>query len=407
MRRIPGAALSRVSRPCPDPHWQPVPASIQEVSTTAARHAQPRAWLRAVVWLVEEARLHPKAGEATLRVARDLARRMDYIEGTVLYDLDGTATRCALSRATVKRHVAYLRELGCLAWARHGSRRNLRLPGRAYAGTATVYVATIPYAYDRAHGHRVGGRGFRARVVGVPVPAAGNARVAEPGCRGREPQSLDARSRTGAVEMRGRLKDTPRRRARTRTTARANSSAPRSPMQVAADIRIAARVRPLVPWTQGEGLRRLAHALRPLIDEGLSTHDVAAELTSWWLTWRPAAPAAYITARLRDRASASPYDDLSAYAHSQTARPQTADHNADPTSNPTWQAWLQQRRAATEFAVDRRTDDDRRHARLYSWDRWEEVAAHYAADPDDALDLYGTRLCAYAVKRASIGCRRP
>ncbi|WP_093708680.1 hypothetical protein [Streptomyces sp. 2131.1] len=178
-------------------------------------------------------------------------------------------------------------------------------------------------------------------------------------------------------------------------------------MQVAADIRIAARVRPLVPWTQGEGLRRLAHALRPLIDEGLSTHDVAAELTSWWLTWRPAAPAAYITARLRDRASASPYDDLSAYAHSQTARPQTADHNADPTSNPTWQAWLQQRRAATEFAVDRRTDDDRRHARLYSWDRWEEVAAHYAADPDDALDLYGTRLCAYAVKRASIGCRRP
>ncbi|MGQ4351701.1 cell wall protein [Streptomyces drozdowiczii] len=360
-----------------------------------------------MVWLVEEARLHPKAGEATLRVARDLARRMDYIEGTVLYDLDGTATRCALSRATVKRHVAYLRELGCLAWARHGSRRNLRLPGRAYAGTATVYVATIPYAYDRAHGHRVGGRGFRARVVGVPVPPAGNARVAGPGCRGREPQSLDARSRTGAVEMRGRLKDTSRRRARARTIARAGGSAPRSPMQVAADIRIASRVRPLVPWTQGEGLRRLAHALRPLIDGGLSAHDVAAELTSWWLTWRPSDPAAYITARLRDRASASPYDDVSAYAHLRTAHPRTADHNADPTGNPAWQAWLQQRSSATEFAVDRRTDDDRRHARLYSWDRWEEVAAHYATDPDDALDLYGTRLCAYAVKRASIGCRWP
>lgn len=403
MRRIPGAAPSRVSHSCPDPHWQPVPTSKQEVSTTAAHHAQPRAWLRAVVWLVEEARLHPKAGEATLRVARDLARRMDYIEGTVLYDLDGTATRCALSRATVKRHVAYLRELGCLAWARHGSRRNLRLPGRAYAGTATVYVATIPYAYDRAHGHRVGGRGFRARVVGVPVPPAGNTAVKRPDCRGREPQSLDARSRTGAVEMRGRFKDTPRSGARTRTTARAGGSAARSPMQVATDIRIAAHVRPLVPWTQGEGLRRLAHALRPLIDEGLNTQDLAAELTSWWLTWRPSDPAAYITARLRDRASASPYDDVSVDAHPQTAHPQTAD----PTGNPAWQAWLQQRRTATEFGEHRRTDDDRRHARLYSWDRWEEVAAHYAADPDDALDLYGTRLCAYAVKRASIGCRRP
>ncbi|MFJ3084902.1 cell wall protein [Streptomyces sp. NPDC086838] len=365
-----------------------------------------------MVWLVEEARLHPKAGEATLRVARDLARRMDYIEGTVLYDLDGTATRCALSRATVKRHVAYLRELGCLAWAHHGSRRNLRLPGRAYAGTATVYVATIPYAYDRARGHRVGGRGFRARVVGVPGPPAGNTEVGRPGCRGREPQSLDARSRTGAVEMRGRLKDTtPRRGARARTTARAGGSARRSPMQVAADIRIAARVRPLVPWTQGEGLRRLAHALRPLIDEGLSTHDVAAELTSWWLTWRPADPAAYITARLRDRASASPYDDVSADGHPQTAHPQNAHPTTHPTAapvgNPAWQAWLQQRRTATEFGEDRRTDDDRRHARLYSWDRWEDVAAHYATDPDDALDLYGTRLCAYAVKRASIGCRRP
>ncbi|MFE6761965.1 cell wall protein [Streptomyces sp. NPDC057689] len=364
-----------------------------------------------MAWLVEEARLHPKAGEATLRVARDLARRMDYIEGTVLYDLDGTATRCALSRATVKRHVAYLRELGCLAWARHGSRCNLRLPGRAYAGTATVYVATIPYAYDQAHGHRVGGRGFRARVVGarvvgVPVPPAGNTEVERPGCRGREPQSLDVRSRTGAVEMRGRLKNTPRSGARARTTARAGGSARRSPMQVAADIRIAAHVRPLVPWTQGEGLRRLAHALRPLIDEGLNTHDLAAELTSWWLTWRPADPAAYITARLRDRASASPYDDVPADAHPQTAGP-TTDITADPTGNPAWQAWLQQRRTATEFGEDRRTDDDRRHARLYSWDRWEEVAAHYAADPDDALDLYGTRLCAYAVKRASIGCRRP
>ncbi|MEE4489311.1 hypothetical protein [Streptomyces sp. BE230] len=47
--------------------------------------------------------------------------------------------------------------------------------------------------------------------------------------------------------------------------------------------------------------------------------------------------------------------------------------------------------------------DDRRHARLCGWDHWAEIATHYDADPDDALDLYGTRLCCYAVKRTTQG----
>lgn len=393
MRRVLGAAPRRVSQPCPDPDWQPVPRPFQEVSTTAARHAQPRAWLRAVVWLVEEARLHPRAGEATLRIARDLAGRMDYTAGTVLYDLDGTAARCALSKATVKRHVAYLRELGALVWVRHGSRRNLRLPGRPYAGTATIYAATIPYVHDRAHGSRIGGQGFRARVVGVPVPPVQTTAAGGSGGRGREPQSLAARPRKPVVEVDGTIEDTPRRRARPRTASRPGNSTPRSPFQVAADIRTAAQVRPHVPWTQGEGLRRLAYALRPLIDQGLDAHDIAAELTSWWITWRPARPAAYITAQLRDLAAGAPHGDLSAEA----AHP----HAAGPAHNPAWQAWLRQRATAAELREPQRTDDDRRHARLYGWDRWAEIAEHYTTDPDDALDLYGTRLCCYAVKRAS------
>ncbi|TXS44688.1 cell wall protein [Streptomyces sp. OR43] len=363
------------------------------MSTTAARHAQPRVWLRAVVWLVKEAGLHPKAGEATLRVARDLAGRMDYTAGTVLYDLDGTAARCALSRATVKRHVGYLRELGALVWVRHGSRRNLRLPGRPYAGTATIYAATIPYVHDRAHGHRIDGQGFRARVVGVPVPAERASAAGGSGRRVREPQSLAARPRTPVVEVDGKLEDTPRRRARPRTASRPGNSTPRSPLQVAADIRTAARVRPRVPWTQGEGLRRLAYALRPLIDQGLDAHDIAAELTSWWVDWRPARPAAYIAAQLRNRTAAAPREDLPG----EPAHP----HAAGPTGNAAWQEWLRQRAAATELREPQRTDDDRRHARLYGWDRWAEIADHYATDPDDALDLYGTRLCCYAIKRSS------
>ncbi|WP_328894186.1 hypothetical protein [Streptomyces sp. NBC_00236] len=356
------------------------------MSTTAARHAQPRAWLRAVVWLVEEAGLHPKAGEATLRIARDLAGRMGYIAGTVLYDLDGTAARCALSRATVKRHVGYLRELGALAWVRHGSRRNLRLPGRPYAGTATIYAATISSAYDRARGNRIQGHGFEARVVGVPGPP-GHTSVAK-----REPQSLTARPRKPIAEADETFKDTPRRRARPQAASRPGKSTLRSPLQVAADIRIAAQVRPHIPWTQGEGLRRLAYGLRPLIDQGLDAPDIAAELTSWWITWRPAQPAAYITAQLRDRTTVAAHEKLPAEPH---------PHTAQPTGNPAWQAWLRQRATATELREPQRTDDDRRHARLHGWDQWAEVADHYTTDPDDALDLYGTRLCAYAVKRTS------
>ncbi|MEU1435778.1 cell wall protein [Streptomyces sp. NPDC005775] len=364
------------------------------MSATTARHAQPRAWLRAVVWLIEEAGLHPKAGEATLRVARDLARRMDYIAGTVLYDLDGTATRCALSRATVKRHVGYLRELGALAWARHGSRRNLRLPGRAYAGTATVYAATIPYVYDRAHGNRLDGQGFRARVVGMTGLPVDNSAADTPDHRVREPQSLGPHPRVPKTDAAEKCKDTPRRRAKPRATSRPGGPTPRSPLQVAADIRIAARVRPHIPWAQIEGLRRLAYALRPLIDQGLDAHDIAAELTSWWLDWRPARPAAYISAHLRERTTATPYEARSTNLH---------PHTAEPIGNPAWQAWLRQRATAKEFPEPQRTDDDRRHARLYGWDRWAEIADHYATDPDDALDLYGTRLCSYAGKRASNG----
>lgn len=398
MRRALDAAPRRVSQPCPDPHWQPVPRPLQEVSATTARHAQPQAWLRAVAWLVEKTGLHPRAGEATLRIARDLAGRMDYVAGTVLYDLDGTAARCALSRATVKRHIGYLRELGALVWVRHGSRRNLRLPGRPYTGTATIYAATIPFVYDRAHGNRTDGLGFTARVVGVPVPPVHNSAGGSSDGQGREPQSLRTHPHVPRIEVAGKCKNTPRRRARSRAACHPGRPTSRSPLQVATDIRIAAQVRPHIPWAQSEGLRRLAYALRPLIDRGMEAHDIAAELTSWWLSWRPARPAAYITAQLRDRLAAAPDEAASAEAHPDTA---------GPTGNPAWQAWLRQRATATEFREPQRTDDDRRHARLYSWDRWAEVADHYATDPEDALDLYGARLCAYAVKRAPGGWRGP
>lgn len=401
MRPTTGAASRCAPPPCPAPAWAPVPRAMQEVGSTHARHSQPRAWLTAVTWLVG-AGLHPRATETTLTVARDLAARMDYLLGFVLYDLEGTAARCGVSTATVKRHVRVLRELGALAWHRHGSKKNLRIPGRPYTATATIYAATVPAAYDKAMGHRLDGAGYRARVAGVTeegraLAAKAAARTKPhpvdnrpprtPGCTGPAPHSRRRRHHLPTADQDGWVNYTSRTcapRARDAVRRRAGSSG-RRPWQVARDIHIARRVRPLVGWTQPEGLRRLAFALRPLIDRGLEAHDIAAELIGMAAGWRPARPAAYIAAALARDRPAAPAD------------PAHGEPTCDPATHREWQQWLNSRRPDTPA----RTDDDRRHARLYAWDQWYEVATHYDDDPDDALDLYGTRLCAYAVGRAA------
>lgn len=235
---------------------------------------------------------------------------MDYRLGSVLYDLEGTAARCGVSTATVKRHVRVLRELGALVWQRHGTKRNLHLPGRPYAGTATIYAATIPAAYDSAVGHRLDGAGYEARVCGVTEAARERARQAaleesqpvhNPGVKHRSsarraPHSSGPHHDVRKAEVSGKVNYTSRRRA-------ASGRAPRRPpLQVARDIALARQVRPLVAWTQHEGLRRLAYALRPLIDRGLAARDIAGELCGLAAGWRPVRPAAWITAALaRDR----------------------------------------------------------------------------------------------------------
>ncbi|MEV7401756.1 hypothetical protein AB0N93_15355 [Streptomyces sp. NPDC091267] len=156
----------------------------------------------------------------------------------------------------------------------------------------------------------------------------------------------------------------------------------RRPHQVARDIDIARQVRPLVPWIQREGLRRLAYSLRPLLDRGLDSHAIAAELQGLALGWRPRQPAAFITAALTGESGPREVRLVS----------------VEPGPSEAWHGWLASRGPQAEPV---RTDDDRRYARLYGWDRWREIAAHYDDDPDDALDLYGTRLCGYAVGRAA------
>ncbi|MFD5694380.1 cell wall protein [Streptomyces rubiginosohelvolus] len=329
------------------PGEQLVPEEDQDVIRTRSRRAEPRAWLRAVVWLVA-AGLHPGAGPSTVLVARDLSVRMDYRRGIVVYGLAGVVKRTRLSTATVKRHVRVLRELGALAWMVHGSKRNLAAPGETYMATATIYGAVIPPAYDDAMGHRLTGSGYEARVCGV-TPAGRELAVADATARadarqdqrrtgrstqgvrsgaptarpvdnsvvdkacsaGREPHSLGRYHRAPAVDVERGCNYIPRERASCRT-ARVSSpkisfnsdGSRRTAAQTRAGIAVIQQVRPLVNWTQREGLRPLEVALRPLTDAGWDAHMVAAELHSWMLSWNPARPAAYIRASLAQQAAA-------------------------------------------------------------------------------------------------------
>lgn len=302
--------------------FAPVRGAAQEVACTASRRSGPRRWLRAVRWLIA-AGLHARANATTRRVADDLAARMDYDTGHVRYGLDETAARLGIGRASVARHVAILRELGALAWAQHGTRHNIRraLGLKGYAATATVYAATIPPVYDHAMGHTVIGSGYGARIVidqrgcntvpkAVSKPAApvDNPAVDNSGPLALETPSLTCAEEEGKLKVDGGSNYTSPAsrdsRVPTQRSSKNNSSGTgRHALQVAKDIRIARQVRPLVTWTQREGLRRLAFALRPLIDRGLDAYGIAAFLNGLCDSsrWRPKAPANYIRTVLADR----------------------------------------------------------------------------------------------------------
>jgi hypothetical protein len=387
-----------------DGQVEPVRGAAQEVQRTASRRTGPRRWLRAVEWLIA-AGLHGRANATTLTVAQDLAARMDFTTGHVRYAIDGMVARLGISKPTIKRHVAYLRELGALAWVVHGTRSNIRraLGLGGYAGTATVYAATIPAAYDHAMGHTIVGTGYEARVVidqrgRTPAPVD-NPPVDDQDSEGCEPPSLTVVKEVGQVQVVGGFKDTPRIAARetapiphqTTKSSSKGGARRRTPQQVEWEIRETKLVRALVNWVQGERrTRRLAFVLRPFFDRGLRAHDIAGELHGMALGWKPKRPAEFIHAALAEQSAAD------AQLVADEKRRQEA----------TWQEQVAKAaadRASLEalfapLAAAQRTDDERRLARL-DWSIWPDVAEHYADDPDDALDLYGERLCTYAVRQ--------
>lgn len=381
----------------------------QEVAHTKSRQTGPRRWLRAAQWLIA-AGLHGRANATTLKVAEDLAARMDYTTGHVRYCMLDIADRLGIDKATVKRHIKVLRELGALAWVQHGTLANVRrtLGLKGYAATATVYAAVIPPAYDHAMGHTIVGSGYRARIVidqrGQAQETVDNpesAPVENPGPGRCAPPSRTGVKEVGQVDLVGGFNYTEQARPPKAQIPRQRSEINGRP-RTAADVQKAGKtvrlVRALVNWTQAVPLRRLEYVLRPWTDRGWDALRIADELNGICsgVRWKPRRPDAFIRAHIATAAAHE--EDL--------ARTSTwTDPDDDMASLIKLFGTDTSTLAAAQEPV--RTDADRQYAQLYAWSQWEEVAAHYADDPDDALDLYGTRLCAYATgKQAALAERQ-
>ncbi|MFI0220245.1 hypothetical protein [Streptomyces lydicus] len=290
--------------------------SDQHISSTCSRRLRDSEdWLAAVEDL---AAAHPRSSTTTMRVARDIAARMpNSKDGHVAYALRDMMKRLRLARSTVTTHVRVLRELGLLAWVSHGSSHNIlrtRLkdrfrPGTGYRGTATIYAPCAPPHWDHARGRLRDGHGYRSRIRAYTPQGRAQAVVVARGRRAaasarRTPSFTSLPPSLPAAEV--REINTPRARLTTPTATR-RSATHRSgktgytPQETKAAIAYAQRVRLDVWWTQATGERRLAFALRPLIQAGYTAQEAAHELTGWSVCLRPRDPAAYIRAELRRR----------------------------------------------------------------------------------------------------------
>ncbi|MFI7096798.1 hypothetical protein [Streptomyces lydicus] len=393
----------------PDATWTPVRGDDQELAATASRRTGPRRWLRAVTWLIS-AGLHPKANATTLRLAEDLAARMDFDTGWVLYGLDRLAARLRISRATAKRHVKYLRELGALVFVTHGTQRNSRRARglEGYAPTATTYAATIPVSYDHAMGHRIIGTGYEARIV---IDQRGQTPVENAGTEtGREPLSLTVEKEEGKLKMVGGVTTTGKPAANESTSPTKASSKKRATILGAkvtaagaqlADT-IARTLRSRLPWLRRASHDQVRWICADMGERGwtvqqavqFASDTAAIHGRGAGLMWQPDRPHALLAAGLRDREQQHLEDTHRAYGQAlETA----------PMSNETWEAlWAAQRTTPAPSAPKpHHTDDDRRTARMYGWQDFAMVADHYDDDPDDALDLYGTQLCTVAIRQTS------
>ncbi|MGA5670117.1 cell wall protein [Streptomyces pseudogriseolus] len=347
-------------------------------------------------WLIA-AGLHNRANATTRAIAEDLAARMDYDTGHVRYCLDETAARLGLSRATVKRHVAVLRELGALAWVQHGTRTNIRraMGLKGYAATATIYAAVIPPVYDHAMGHRIIGTGYQARIVidqrgqqqpRIPTQTrrqpVDNPPVENPGIEGCEPPSLTWVEEEGKLKVVGGSNYTSQARP-PKTRIPHQSSQINGRRRTAADVEKASKtarlVRALVNWTQSVPLRRLEYVLRPWTDRGLDAYQIAADLHGMCsgMRWKPRRADAFIQARLtaeREHQQQLQAEQAAA-ARYELENPLKGAFTASPRQQLDLMAALREGMARYQQTARAHGWDDLSHADTADWDAEADIAA--------------------------------
>ncbi|MFI1161325.1 hypothetical protein [Streptomyces sioyaensis] len=387
----------------PNATWTPVRADDQELAATASRRTGPRRWLRAVAWLIS-AGLHSKANATTQRLAEDLATRMDFDTGHAVYDLEGTAGRLGVDKATVKRHARYLRELGALVWVSHGTQRNSRRARglEGYAGTATIYAATIPAAYDHAMGNTVIGEGYEARII---IDQRGQTPVEN---QDRAPLSLTGVKEVGQVQVVGGVTTTGGAAANSTTPPTQKASKKRATILGAkvtaagaqlADT-LARTLRRRLPWLRNATHDQVRWICADMGERGwteqqalqFASDTAAIQGRDAGLRWQPDRPHALLAAGLRDHEQQRLEGD------------RTTGEAVDlaPMSNEAWEAlWAAQRTTPAAKQPAAYTEQDRQVARMYGWQDFAMVADDYATDADDAIDLYGTELCTVAIRQTS------
>ncbi|MFJ8727730.1 hypothetical protein [Streptomyces sp. NPDC093269] len=350
-------------------------------------------------------------------MAEDLAARMDYDTGHVRYCEAEMVARTGVSRANLYRHMRYLRELGALAYVVHGSRANSRREKglKGWAGTATVFAAVIPAVYDHAMGHTIVGSGYEARIVidqrtaGNPVD---NPPVDNPGSQALETPSLTMVKKKDQVQEVGGVTTTAER-SRNDSAPNTSSSKKRATILgttvTAAGMqlgdKLARAIRRRVSWVRkashdqlrwvcadmGEQQWTEDQAVRFVVEAGF-THRAG-------FAWEPDRPHRLIAAELRAHQEQTEQD-----RQDQEAREQAVSWEDSTAGRAAAAARASLEKLFGTLEPEPKqayTAEERERARLYGWDQWEEVAAHYAEDPDDAIVLYGVPLCQYAVAKAA------
>ncbi|MGW2415988.1 hypothetical protein ACWCV5_28010 [Streptomyces tubercidicus] len=345
----------------------------QEYRTTASRRLRRGEDFLAAAHHMITSGYHPKAGTTALRLAQLFAARMRRSrDGHFVFAADATARALGVSRRTVMYAAKHLRELGLIAYVEHGTKANVRRTkgtwkaGDGYRATATIFAAVAPPAYDEARGRRLSGHGYHARIIGVTSQGRHHAvaearRKATQTDRTRCTPSVVVSTDHLQVQVDGGINYTSRTRARRKNpTSRHHDHHRTTPQRCARHITATQQLQTEVWWLHRTCSRKLAYALRPLLDAGWTTQSLAAELQTWGVPGHLRNPIAYVHHELARRQHTGDLPPTHAPAP-QPANTPAADETAerytallrslDGTNTPAWQHYEAELRPGLRHAL--------------------------------------------------------